>query len=79
MSSWRIFVFQCSRFLKEGFPFPEDMVPSVARVESLVPFMTLESSVCDLLRIGGIFSLLRWLWDHFCSTLGKREPEYTVN
>ena len=43
-----------------------------------MPFMTLVSCVCDLLRSGGDFALLRRLWNHFCSSLGDREPEYQL-
>ena len=53
----------------EGFPSPEDLLPKHARVESKEPFMTLVSALCDFLRSGGDFNLLRRLWSHSCASL----------
>ena len=33
--------------------------------------MTLEGCLCDLLRVGGDFTLVRQLWSHLCLSLGK--------
>ena len=76
------------------FPFPEDLLPKHAKVDSKVPFMTLVSCFseelrrtkeksppltgCDWLRSGGDFSLVQRLWGHFLATLGEREPEFTL-
>ena len=64
--------------LAEGYPFPEDLVPKHSQVKSRVPFMTLVSWFCDLLRSGDDFTLLRCMWGHFCASLGERKPEYSV-
>ena len=45
--------------LAEGYPFPEDLLPKHSRMDSKVAFMTLVSCVCDWLRSGGEYSLLR--------------------
>ena len=65
--------------LAEGFPFPEDLVPKHAQVDSKVPFMTMISAVCEWLRSGGDFTLLRRLWACFRASLGERAPEYQLN
>ena len=64
--------------LAEGFPFPEDLAPEHASVESRIPFSTLVSCVGELLRSGGggDFCLLRRLWGHFRATLEERDPVY---
>ena len=62
--------------LAEGFPFPEDLAPEHASVESRIPFSTLVSCVGELLRSDGDFCLLRRLWGHFCATLEERDPVY---
>ena len=41
--------------------------------------MTLVSCVCDPLRSGGDYPLLRRLWGHFCASLGDQSPEYKVD
>ena len=64
--------------LGEEYPFPEDLLPKHAKVESKVPFMTLVSSICEWLRSGGSFSLVQRLWGHFLATLGSREPEFKL-
>ena len=64
--------------LGEGFPFPEDLAPKYSQVISRVPFMTLVSCLCELLRSGGEFTLLRRLWGHFYSSLGERKPEFSL-
>ena len=61
------------------FPYPEDLVAKHAHPGSKVPLMTLVSCVCELLRRGGDFFLLRHLWGHFTASLGSREPQFTVN
>ena len=63
--------------LGEGFPFPEDLVPKRARIESKVPYMTLVASLCDFLRSGGDFNLVRRLWGYFRATLGERQPDFS--
>ena len=60
------------------FPFPEDLLPTHAKVDSKMSFMTLVSCFCDWLRSGGDFSLVQRLWGHFLATLGEREPEFTL-
>ena len=65
--------------LAEGYPFLEDLLPKYSKVDSKVPFMTLSSSLCDVLRSGGDFDLVRRLWSHFCVALGTREPEFKLN
>ena len=60
------------------FPFPEDLLPKHAKVDSKVPFITLVSCFCDWLRSGGDFSLVQRLWGYFLATLGEREPEFTL-
>ena len=67
----------CSRpfeDLAEGFPFPEDLLPKQSRVDSRVPNMTLVGCLCELLRSGGDFILLRRLWGHFLASLSE-DPE----
>ena len=64
--------------LEEGHPFPEDLAPKHARVESRIPFSTLVSCAGELLRSGGDFCLLQRLLGHFRATLGEREPEYKI-
>ena len=64
--------------LAEGYPFPEDLLPKHSRVDSKVPLMTLVSCVCDWLRSGCDYSLLRRLWGRFCASLGDQSPEYKV-
>ena len=41
--------------------------------------MTLISSVCEWLRGGGDFTLLRRLWACFRASLGEGAPEYQLN
>ena len=65
--------------LDKGFPFPEELLPKHSQVKYKVPFMTLVSCLCELLRSGLDLTLVRRLWGHFCSSLAEREPEYTVN
>ena len=60
------------------FPFPEDLLKH-SHPNSKVPLMTLVSSVCDLVGRGGDFILLRHLWGHFTSSLGFREPQFSMN
>ena len=61
------------------FPYPEDLVAKHAQPSSTVPLMTLVSCVCELLRKGGDFFLLRHLWGRFTDSLGTREPQFTVS
>ena len=72
--------FRSRPFLDLGpeFPFPEDLLPKHAKVDSKVPFMTLVSGFCDWLRGGGDFALVQRLWRHFLATLGERDPEFTL-
>ena len=65
--------------LAEGFPFPEDLLPKHSQVGSKVPFMTFISCICEWLRSGGDFSLLRRLWANFRVSLGESAPEYQMN
>ena len=60
------------------FPFPEDMLPKHAKADSKVPLMTLVSSLKDVLRSGGDFTLVRRLWGYFLASLGGREPDFTL-
>ena len=62
----------------EGYPFPEDLIPKHCQIKSRVPFMTLVSCFCDLLRSGGDLILLRRMWGHFCASLGDRKPAYSM-
>ena len=64
--------------LAEGYPFPEEVIPKYCKVKSRVPFMTLVSCFCDLLRSGGDLTLLRRMWGHFCASLDDRKPEYSM-
>ena len=61
------------------FPFPEDLVAKHSHPSSKVPLMTLVSCVCELIRRGGDFFLLRHLWGHYTSSLGTREPQFAMN
>ena len=61
------------------FPFPEDLLSKHSHPNSKVPLMTLVSSVCELVGRGGDFLLLRYLWGHFTSSLGVREPQFSMN
>ena len=45
--------------LAGGFPFSEDLLPKHEQAGSKVPFMTMISSVCEWLRSGSDFTLLR--------------------
>ena len=63
--------------LGEGFPFPENLVPTRARVESKVPYMTLVASLFDFLRSGLDFNLVRRLRGYFRATLGERQPDFS--
>ena len=42
--------------LSEEMPFPEDLLPKHAKVDSKVPLMALVSCGCDWLRISGDFA-----------------------
>ena len=59
-------------------PFPEDMLLKHSKADSKVPLMTLVSSLNDVRRSGGDFTLIRRLWGYFLSSLGGREPEFTL-
>ena len=61
-----------SKGLAEGFCFPEDLLPACTRVDSSVPLMTLISSVLELFRCGGSYTLLRKLCGVFSSYSGYR-------
>ena len=39
--------------------------------------MTLVASLCDFLRSGGDFNLVRRLWGYFRATLGERQPDFS--
>ena len=62
--------------LGEGYPFPEELLPKHSQVGSKIPFMTLVGCLCDLLRVGGDFTLVRQLWSHFCLSLGKQKADF---
>ena len=64
--------------LAEGYPFHEDLVPKHSTVSSRVPFMTLVSSFCELLRSGGDYTVLRRLWGHFCFSVDTEQLNYSV-
>ena len=40
--------------------------------------MTLVSSLSDVLRKGGDFTLVRRLWGYSLASLGGRDPEFTL-
>ena len=65
--------------LGTGYPFPEDLLPKHSRVESKIPFMTFVGCLCDLLRCGGDFALVRQLWSHFCVSLDKQKADFTLH
>ena len=66
--------------LSEGYPFPEELLPKHSRVGSKVPFMTFVGCLCELLRSGGDFLLLRQLWGHFLASLSEeQEPQFALN
>ena len=65
--------------LAKGFPFPEDLLPKHFQVGSKVLFMTLISGICEWLRSGGDFALLRRLWANFRASLGESAPEYEMS
>ena len=81
LSAGQIADFKSREFvdLAEGFPFPEDLLPKHSQVGSKVPFMTLISCVCEWLRSGGDFALLRRLWVNFRSSLKAIAPEYQMS
>ena len=60
------------------FSFPEDMLPKHSKASSKVPLMTLVSSLSDVLRSGGDFTLVRRLWGYFLASLGGRDPEFSL-
>ena len=62
--------------LGEGYPFPEELLPKHSQVGSKIAFMTLVGCLCDLLRVGGDFTLVRQLWSHFCLSLGKQKADF---
>ena len=61
------------------FPLPEYLLAKHSHPSSKVPLVTLVSSVCDLIGRGGDYFLLRHLWGDFTSSLGTREPQFTMN
>ena len=63
----------------EGYPFPEELLPKHSRVGSRIPFMTFVGCLCDLLRSGGDFTLVRRLWSHFCLSLGKQKADFSLS
>ena len=66
--------------LSEGYPFPEELLPKHSRVGSKVRFMTLVGCLCELLRSGGDFLLLRRLWRHFLASLSEEQgPQFALN
>ena len=65
--------------LAEGFPLPEDLLQKYSQVGSKFPFMTLISCICERLRSGGDFALLRRLWTNFRASLGESAPEYQMS
>ena len=69
--------FAAFRGFGRNFPFPEDLLPKHSKASPKVPLMTLVSSLNDVLRSGGVFTLVRRLWGYFLASLGGREPEFT--
>ena len=49
-----------------------------SKAGSKVPLMTFVSSLNDVLRSGGDFTLVRRLWGYFLASLGCRKPEFTL-
>ena len=58
------------------FPFPEDMLPKHSKAGSKFPLMTIVSSLNDVFRSGGDFTLLRRLWGYFLASLCGGRPEF---
>ena len=58
----------------EGFTFPEDLLPSCARVDSTIPLLKMVNCLTELLRDGGSYIFLRKLWCCFRATLGRNNP-----
>ena len=58
----------------EGFPFPEDLLPSCTREGSNVPLMTIVDCLLERLRWGGSNVFLRRLWGCFRATLKSEDP-----
>ena len=63
----------------EGYSFPEDLLPSCTRVDSVVPLLTMVNCLVELLRAGGTYVFLRRLWGCFRATLGPDNPLYSLN
>ena len=63
----------------EGYNFPEDLLPSCTRVDSVVPLLTMVNCLVELLRAGGTYVFLRRLWGCFRATLGPDNPLYSLN
>ena len=67
------------RGLAKDFSFPEDLLPACTRAGSTIPLLTLVNCVLELLRCGGISTLLRKVWGCFRATLGPENPLYNLN
>ena len=63
----------------EGYSFPEDLLPSCTRVDSVVPLLTMVNCLVELLRAGGTYVFLRRLWGCFRATLGPDNPLSSLN
>ena len=61
---------------------PKDMLlrfpKTCSQADSKVPLMTLVSSLNDVLRSSGGFTLVRRLWGYFLVSLGGRDLEITL-
>ena len=68
-----------SKGRSEGFSFPEDLLPTCARVDSSVPLLTMVNCLLELCRCGGSYTLLRRLWGSFRATLGQENPLYKLS
>ena len=70
-----------SRPFKEkavGHLFPEDRLPKHSEIRSRVPLLTTVSCLTEVLRGGGIYTMLRRLWGFFCPSLADTDPLYRV-
>ena len=65
--------------LGSEYPFPEDLLPRHSQASSGVPRMTLVGCMCEFLRSGGNFTIVRRLWGHFVSSLAEQQTELSVN
>ena len=63
--------------LGEIYPFPEEVIQE--RMENQVALMTVVSCICDVMKYGGSYDTIRYLWGHFRSTLGEDHPQHAIS